>query len=60
MSNLTFVCPVCDVVITPSGALEESEIISCADCQSRLVVEKDSSDNLILNQAPEVEEDWGQ
>ena len=60
MPNQTLVCPICDATIKFPDNLEESEIISCSDCQSRLVVEKNSSGILTLNQAPEVEEDWGQ
>jgi len=60
MPNQTFICPVCDATINSPDNLEESEIISCSDCQSRLVVENNGSGGLTLNQAPQVEEDWGQ
>lgn len=53
-------CPVCDAKITLSSNVEESEIVTCPDCQSRLVVEKNDKNDFILNQAPEVEEDWGE
>lgn len=52
-------CPVCDGAVALPEKTEESEIINCKDCQSRLVVEK-LSPQVILQQAPAVEEDWGE
>jgi alpha-aminoadipate/glutamate carrier protein LysW len=57
MSNTT--CPVCDASVTLPEKAEESEIINCADCKSRLVIEK-LSPSVVLQQAPAVEEDWGE
>ena len=53
-------CPVClgDVTI-PAGS-EISEIITCPDCSSRLVVMNLTATEATLEQAPEVEEDWGE
>lgn len=60
MTKLSAVCPVCDAKISLSDGLEESEIINCSDCRSRLVVEKITGEEVVLNKAPEVEEDWGE
>lgn len=60
MTKLTGTCPVCDASVIAANAVEESEILTCRDCQSRLVVEKAQHPSLELAVAPEVEEDWGQ
>ena len=60
MAKSSAVCPVCDAQINLPGGLEESEIINCSDCRSRLVVEKITEEGIALSQAPEVEEDWGE
>lgn len=54
------VCPICDVGITLNQDVEESEIIACSDCQSRLVVASVKKERVVLDKAPEVEEDWGE
>ena len=53
-------CNVCGASITLPENVEVSEIITCNDCHSRLVVEKIEANNVTLNEAPQVEEDWGQ
>ncbi|MDO8610618.1 MAG: lysine biosynthesis protein LysW [bacterium] len=53
-------CPICDAPVTLPEKAEESEIISCTDCQTKLVIEKIQNENAILAQAPAVEEDWGE
>lgn len=60
MTKLTAVCPVCDAQVILAEGLEESEIINCSDCRSRLVVEKIEKNAVSLAKAPEVEEDWGE
>lgn len=59
MSNQNGSCPICDAPIALPEKTEESEIINCKECQTRLVVEK-LSPKLVLQQAPAIEEDWGQ
>ncbi len=39
---------------------EVSEIVSCPECGSQLVVSQISDDSLSFEEAPEVEEDWGE
>ncbi len=54
------ICPVCDAEVTFPASVEESEIINCVECKSRLVVAKINGSNITLEQAPAVEEDWGE
>ncbi len=60
MSKKTAQCPICDQQLTLSADLEESEIITCNGCLSQLVVESINNNKITLNQAPEIEEDWGE
>lgn len=60
MSKKTVQCPICDQRLILATDLEESEIITCNDCLSQLVVESINKKKVILNQAPEIEEDWGE
>ena len=60
MSNQILTCPVCDAPISLPQNPEESEIINCSDCQSQLVIESIINGVVTLNQAPQVEEDWGE
>ena len=53
-------CPICGALIKIKNDIEESGIISCPDCLSRLVVEKIEDNKVTLTQAPEIEEDWGE
>ena len=49
-------CPVCDAEIAITDEMEDNEIIICDDCGSELEVTGRDS----LEEAPEVEEDWGE
>lgn len=60
MINLFSLCPVCNTKVSLQPDIEETEIINCLECQSRLVVEKNDQQQIVLNQAPEIEEDWGE
>ena len=53
-------CPICDGQVTLAEKTEESEIISCPECQTRLVVAKIENTTATLSEAPKVEEDWGE
>ena len=53
-------CPICDASVMPEEDIEESEILTCPDCHSMLVVDHVDSDSFDLTQAPEIEEDWGE
>jgi hypothetical protein len=59
-------CSICGYVITLNSDTEEAEIVHCPDCQSALVVESISAAQdsevreVVLAEAPAVEEDWGE
>lgn len=53
-------CPICDGVVSLPKDTEESEIISCPECRSRLVVTSLKNNTATLKEAPQVEEDWGE
>lgn len=50
----------CDLTILLGAGTRETEVITCTDCKTRLVVEKIEGEDATLAQAPAVEEDWGQ
>lgn len=54
------ICPICDAMVTLPVNTEESEIISCAECHTKLVVAKIENKTATLQEAPKVEEDWGE
>jgi len=60
MKNLKANCPICSAEITLPANTEESEIISCLECNNRIVVTKIDNNGVVLDKAPEVEEDWGE
>ncbi len=60
MSQPTGSCTVCDAAISIGPGTQVTEILSCTDCRTRLVVEKIEGEQVTLAQAPAVEEDWGQ
>jgi lysine biosynthesis protein LysW len=53
-------CPVCEALVVSAPGVEESEVISCPDCQSLLVVDAVQENSLTLEEAPLMEEDWGE
>ncbi len=52
-------CPICDASITQEEEVEESEILSCPECQTMLFVDCVESGAFQLTEAPQIEEDWG-
>lgn len=60
MSNSQNKCPICGASITLSENIEESEIISCPECANRIVAAKIVNSRITLEEAPKVEEDWGE
>lgn len=60
MKKQKIVCPICDGQVNIPENIEVSEVIICSDCHSRLVVEKIDKGKVVIGQAPEVEEDWGE
>lgn len=53
-------CPICDNQFNFQDDLEVSEIITCQECGSRLVVVSLEKNKVNLEEAPQVEEDWGE
>ena len=53
-------CPVCDAEIKLASDLEETEIINCGECENAVVVASIKGNKVTLEEAPEIEEDWGQ
>ncbi len=60
MSDLHGNCPICDGKVNLPQNTEVSEIITCSDCNNRLVVNGVKKGAVVLAEAPEVEEDWGE
>ncbi|MEI6532579.1 MAG: lysine biosynthesis protein LysW [Candidatus Roizmanbacteria bacterium] len=60
MNTLQATCPVCDVTNVISTSVEVSEIITCTDCNTRLVVDAIGPQGVTVSEAPAVEEDWGE
>lgn len=57
-SAITAVCPECDAVITFDRPPLTGQVIRCPDCGVELEVV--SINPIVLEVAPEVEEDWGE
>ena len=55
---MTAECPVCGAEVEPAWEVERGEIIDCGDCGAELEVME--TDPLDLEEAPELEEDWGE
>ncbi len=53
-------CPICAAGIAPAAGVEETEILTCPDCRSPLVVDGFDGPRLRLSEAPVIEEDWGE
>lgn len=60
MTNITASCPICDANVAVPEGTEETEVLTCGECENQLVVEKIDSSNVVLAEAPEIEEDWGE
>lgn len=52
------ICPVCDAAVTIPADAMQNELIACSDCGSELEII--ALEPLMLDLAPEVEEDWGE
>lgn len=60
MKKLNGLCAVCGGSLNIPQNIEVSEIITCGECHTRLVVDKIEADRIVVNKAPDVEEDWGE
>ena len=54
----TIACTECGSDIVPANTLLAGEVIRCPACQAELEVI--STDPIVVELAPEVEEDWGE
>jgi len=57
---MTANCPICDAQVSIPADAKVSEVIRCVDCNNQLVIEKIDGDMTVLQEAPQVEEDWGE
>ncbi len=58
--QLNGTCPICEANLRVNEDVEISEILSCPDCNTLLVVEAKEDHTITLKKAPEIEEDWGE
>ncbi len=56
--NYESFCPVCDAQVKLGANTVLDELVECSDCGSELVVT--CLDPFRVDEAPQVEEDWGQ
>lgn len=60
MAKIKTKCPICDGSVNLPEDAEESEIITCPECENRIVVAGVNGMEIVLEEAPEIEEDWGE
>ena len=60
MTKQSPLCKVCAATLTIPENVEVSEIITCGECHTRLVIQKIETNKITVNEAPQVEEDWGE
>lgn len=53
-------CPVCAALLSRPLSIEETEILTCDECRSALVVDRRVGGRLFFGEAPRIEEDWGE
>ncbi len=58
MANLTAECPECAAEVVLADDVVEGEIVTCEECEVELEVM--SLSPVVLEMAPEEEEDWGE
>jgi len=58
--SLSATCPVCGTDLILKEDIQVSELLSCPDCQTLLVVDFIEDHSAALREAPAIEEDWGQ
>lgn len=52
-------CPICDADLSLAKDVLVSEVLECNDCHRKIVV-KSIGKKIVLEEAPTVEEDWGE
>ena len=58
MSNASAFCPVCDAEVPVAKDAVVSELVVCTSCSVALEIR--GLDPVVLDEAPQEEEDWGQ
>ncbi|HPW16826.1 MAG TPA: hypothetical protein PLP83_00435 [Candidatus Aminicenantes bacterium] len=53
-------CPVCAARLFRPSSVEETEMLTCDECRSALVVDRRVDGLMVLGEAPRIEEDWGE
>ncbi len=53
-------CPVCAGAVTLQADTQATEVVTCTECKTKLVVDAFNGGIATLTQAPAVEEDWGE
>lgn len=56
--DMTATCTVCDATINLPEDCREGELVVCGDCGTELEVT--SLDPVTIEEAPQVQEDWGE
>ncbi len=59
-NGITGRCPVCAAEVSGRPDVETDEIVTCPECRSALAVASLTSGRLVLEVAPQAEEDWGE
>ena len=58
--SITAECVVCAEPIPVDAGVEKAEIVPCSACGQEHEVASVGPDGVVLEAAPEVEEDWGE
>lgn len=53
-------CPICGSNITFNSLPEENELLTCNECNNRLITKSVVGEEIVLEEAPTIEEDWGE
>lgn len=58
VDSLNATCPICNTKLDIPAIVEAQKITSCTDCYAELIIEKITSDQVLLAEAPAAEIDW--
>ncbi len=60
MEEMKTECPTCGGKVPIACDVEVSEILTCPECHNRVVVASIGQGLVVLEEAPVIEEDWGE
>jgi lysine biosynthesis protein LysW len=60
MEQMKAECPTCGGTVPIALDVEVSEILTCSECHNRAVVVSIEQGLAVLEEAPAIEEDWGE